>query len=238
MTDFDSICEILGKFYSDYKEDEGSSSFKDFIEFNDLGVPLAYFVSEKLCKVSDDGKKYITETWRLFLKFLDLKDTGFEDLNEMFLNSPLAAASGESNNEDDTAEIEEVPYEEQHLIDIEINKKNMTQIRIDSFLLAGYFTVDSGQAMVGDPAYLDEWDTNENDEWNLDGKEGQYSYHGASATTVPNSYGELGHAKAVVFSTGRGDGMYPVYVEIDEDDKVSKVLIDFMGDIELEGQSD
>jgi hypothetical protein len=32
--------------------------------------------------------------------------------------------------------------------------------------------------------------------------------------------------------------MYPVYVEIDEDDKVSKVLIDFMGDIDLEGQSD
>ena len=213
MTDFDSICAILGKFYSDYKEDE---YFKDFIAFHDLGIPLAYFASEKLCKVSDDGKKYIGETWELFLGSLDLKDTGFEDLNQIFLKSPLNLASGEFNNEDDTEEIEEVP-----------------QIRIDSFLLAGYFTVDSGQAMVGDPAYLDDWDTNENDEWNLDGKEGQYSYHGATAITVLNSYGELGHAKAVVFSTGRGDGLYPVYVEIDEDDKVSKVLIDFMGDIEL-----
>jgi len=221
MTDFDSICEILGKFYSDYKEDEGSSSFKDFIEFNDLGVPLAYFVSEKLCKVSDDGKKYITETWRLFLKFLDLKDTGFEDLNEMFLNSPLAAASVESNNEDDTEEIEEVPFEEQHSIDL------------DSFILAGHFAVDSGQAMVGDPVYLDEWDTNKNDEWNLDGKEGQYSYHGATAITTTNSYGELGNANAVVFSTGYGDGLYPVYVEINEDGRVSKVLINFVGDIDL-----
>ena len=226
MTDFDSICEILGKFYSDYKEDEGSSSFKDFIEFNDLGVPLAYFVSEKLCKVSDDGKKYITETWRLFLKFLDLKDTGFEDLNEMFLNSPLAAASGESNNEDDTEEIEEVPFEEQHSIDL------------DSFILAGHFAVDSNQAMVGDPARLDEWDTNKNDEWNLEGKIGKYSYHGASATTLENDYGELGTGAAVVFNTGYGDGLYPVYVQINDDGRVSKVVIDFVGDMDLEELKD
>jgi len=30
--------------------------------------------------------------------------------------------------------------------------------------LAGYFTVDSGQAMVGDPCYLDDWETNNNEE--------------------------------------------------------------------------
>ncbi len=99
--------------------------------------------------------------------------------------------------------------------------------------LAGYFTVDSGQAMVGDPCYLDDWDTNKNEEWNIEGKAGDYSYHGASATTIANSYGELGNAKAVVFNTGYGDGMYPVYVELD-DDKVSKIVIDFMGDINKE----
>ena len=110
----------------------------------------------------------------------------------------------------------------------------MTQINIDGLILAGYFTVDSGQAMVGDPCYLDDWDTNKNDEWNLDGKEGQYSYHGASAMTIPNSYGELGHAKAVVFNTGYGDGMYPVYVELDHELRVSKVLIDFMGALDEE----
>jgi hypothetical protein len=43
----------------------------------------------------------------------------------------------------------------------------------------------------------------------------------------------LGNAKAVVFNTGYGDGMYPVYVELD-DDKVSKIVIDFMGDINKE----
>ena len=103
--------------------------------------------------------------------------------------------------------------------------------------LAGYFTVDSGQAMVGDPCYLDDWDTNKNEEWNLEGKAGDYSYHGASATTIANSYGELGHAKAVVFNTGYGDGMYPVYVELDIDNRVSTVIIDFLGTINLEREN-
>jgi len=81
MTDFTNVCNILGKLYSLYKEDE---EFKDFIEFNDLGLPLAYFVAENLCEVSDDGSRYITETWTLFLAGLNLEDTGFSDLDEVF----------------------------------------------------------------------------------------------------------------------------------------------------------
>jgi len=81
MTDFTNVCSILGKLYSLYKEDE---EFKDFIEFNDLGLPLAYFAAENLCEVSDDGSRYITETWTLFLAGLNLEDTGFSDLDEVF----------------------------------------------------------------------------------------------------------------------------------------------------------
>ena len=103
--------------------------------------------------------------------------------------------------------------------------------------LAGYFTVDSGQAMVGDPCYLDDWNTNKNEEWNIEGKAGDYSYHGASATTIANSYGELGHAKAVVFNTGYGDGMYPVYVELNGDNRVSKIILDFEGNVNLDKEN-
>jgi hypothetical protein len=103
--------------------------------------------------------------------------------------------------------------------------------------LAGYFTVDSGQAMVGDPCYLDDWDTNKNEEWNIEGKAGDYSYHGASATTIANAYGELGNAKAVVFNTGYGDGMYPVYVELNNDNRVSKVVLDFEGNVNLDKET-
>ncbi len=108
----------------------------------------------------------------------------------------------------------------------------MSKITLTDLIHAGSIGVDSGQAMVGDPCYLDNWDTNKNDSWELEGKEGQYSYQGASATTIASNYGELGIASAVVFSTGYGDGVYPVYVQINEDGRVAKVVIDFEGDID------
>ena len=59
MTDFSKMCDVLGSLYANYKEEE---EFKDFIDFNDLGLPLAYLTSENLCEVSDDCARYITET--------------------------------------------------------------------------------------------------------------------------------------------------------------------------------
>ena len=67
--------------------------------------------------------------------------------------------------------------------------------------------------------------------WELEGKIGQYSYQGASATTIEHSFGELGVGSAVVFNTGYGDGYYPVYVQMNEYGRVSKVVIDFEGEI-------
>lgn len=103
---------------------------------------------------------------------------------------------------------------------------------IEGLEYVGSFGVDSGQVMVGDPCYLDEWKSNRNDEWNLEGKVGQYSYHGASATTIESSAGVLGDGRSVVFSSGYGDGVYPVYVQYNEDGRVAKVLIEFIGDDE------
>jgi hypothetical protein len=98
--------------------------------------------------------------------------------------------------------------------------------------LIGRFAVDSGQAMVGDPCYLNGWDTNKNDEWNLEGKIGEYSYQGASATTLENSYGELGEGKAVVFNTGSGDGFYSVYAVFEEDNEtIAQIVIDFTNNL-------
>ena len=111
----------------------------------------------------------------------------------------------------------------------------MNKITLTDLMLAGHFGVDSGQAMVGDPCYLDQWNTNEGDEWNLEGKVGHYSYHGASATTLAQDFGSLGNS-AGVFSTGYGDGFYPVYVQMNEDGRVSKVVIDFEGEIQGEDE--
>jgi hypothetical protein len=83
MTDFSNVCDILGELYSQYAEEK---EFKDFIQFNDLGLPLAYMVRERLATPSDDGVRYVMETWELFLHSLGAEDTGFANLDEL-LNS-------------------------------------------------------------------------------------------------------------------------------------------------------
>ena len=80
VTDYSDKVDILGELYANYRDDD---NFKDFIEFNDLGLPLAYLSREGLCEVSDDGQRYILETWELFIKSLGLNDIGFNDLDEV-----------------------------------------------------------------------------------------------------------------------------------------------------------
>ena len=107
-------------------------------------------------------------------------------------------------------------------------------MKLDNPILIGHFAVDSGQAMIGDPCYLDDWEP-----WRSDSlepfdnhvqKAGEYSYLGACGVTLKEGYGELGTATAVAFSTGYGDGLYPVYAEINEDGRVAKIYVDFIGD--------
>lgn len=99
---------------------------------------------------------------------------------------------------------------------------------------AGSFSVDSGQAIVGDPCYLSDYDPNTNEPWSPEGKEGQYSYQGISATTLSKNFGTVGQGLAVAFSTGYGDGSYPVYVKLNDDGRVSMVVIDFEGNLDEE----
>ena len=96
----------------------------------------------------------------------------------------------------------------------------------------GSFTVDSGQAIVGDPCYLNDWenwDNKEPFEKHLE-KKGQYGYLGACGMTLTEGYGTLARGRAVAFTTGYGDGFYPVYAEFDESGHISKIVIDFVED--------
>lgn len=104
---------------------------------------------------------------------------------------------------------------------------------IKEMTLIGHFSVDSGQAMVGDPCYLDDWENWENGTpFDHESKAGQYGYLGACGITLKEGYGELDRGKAVAFSTGYGDGLYPVYAELNEDGRVARVVIEFISEDE------
>jgi len=97
----------------------------------------------------------------------------------------------------------------------------------------GQVAVDSGQLMVVDPCYLGRWVDNEFDA----PSHPEESYASACEKTLSKEQaGELGNAFAVAFSSGFGDGVYPViahykdYGTVEEPDvrirKVEILLID------------
>lgn len=77
MTDYKTICSILGELWSDYRTDP---EFKTFIEYNDLGLPLAYSLSEGLVEeITEVGQKYVLETFNLLVSALELDIENIKD---------------------------------------------------------------------------------------------------------------------------------------------------------------
>ena len=221
MTDFSNICDILGELYSQYREDD---EFKDFITFNDLGIPIAYMIRESLVTPSKDGSRYIMQTWDLFLKGLSLEDIGFTDLDSVLDQRTVPASWNLANPSNGNVELEDVS-----------TSMDSLSISLMDLTYAGSFAVDSGQAMVGDPCYLDEWELwADGTPFDHEGHQGEYGYLGACGVTLAESYGDVGGGKGVVFSTGYGDGFYPVFVKINEEGRVGMVVIDFEGELNPE----
>lgn len=70
MIEFANKCGILGELWINYKDDK---QFGDFIEYNDLGLPLAYMIAEGLVKeITPLGEQYIEETFTLFIAGLEI----------------------------------------------------------------------------------------------------------------------------------------------------------------------
>ena len=79
-TTFDNKALILGQLWINYKmEDE----WIDFVEYNDLGLPLAFAFAEGIINQTPSLERYINETWDLLLEGMELDDIGFVDFQEL-----------------------------------------------------------------------------------------------------------------------------------------------------------
>ena len=79
-TNFLNKTSILAELWMNYRDDEG---LQDFIEYNDLGLPLAYFLYNELVLPTKQAEVYIDETFNLLVAALGVDDVGFESLDEM-----------------------------------------------------------------------------------------------------------------------------------------------------------
>jgi hypothetical protein len=80
MTTFENKCLILGDLWMSYRGDE---EFKDFMEYNDLGLPIAYAISSGIVQSLPLAEQFINETFEMLLVGLELEDIGFDSLDQI-----------------------------------------------------------------------------------------------------------------------------------------------------------
>jgi hypothetical protein len=79
-TSYTDKCAILAEVWLNYRSDE---EFQDFIEYNDLGLPLAYAIDSDIVKSTEMAQRFIEETFDLLLASLKVEDTGFDTLDAL-----------------------------------------------------------------------------------------------------------------------------------------------------------
>lgn len=77
---FENKCDILAELWLSYRSDV---RFSDFVQYNDLGLPLGFLTSENLVQPSDLAKSMIEETYDLLLATLEMEDGDYETLDDL-----------------------------------------------------------------------------------------------------------------------------------------------------------
>ena len=83
-TNFLSKCDILAELWLDYRDEE---DFADFVQYNDLGLPLAFAISQDIIKTTPRAEGYIGEAFDLLLAALDIEDEEFDSLDDLLINA-------------------------------------------------------------------------------------------------------------------------------------------------------
>ena len=80
-TSFETKCEILGDFWFEHRKEE---EFAEFVEYCNIGLPLAFMVDNGQATITEDGKEFINFAWETFCAslFLDSEDK-FENAHDM-----------------------------------------------------------------------------------------------------------------------------------------------------------
>lgn len=79
-TQFLDKAQILADLWMNYRWEK---DFEDFITYNDLGLPLAFALSEEIIERTPQLDTYIEETFALFLAAVELEDEGFDSLDDI-----------------------------------------------------------------------------------------------------------------------------------------------------------
>ena len=81
-TAFSAKCKILAEIWIDHRDD---ADFEYFVQYNDLGLPLAYSLVNKMFVETQIVKELIDETFDLFLATMGVDDLGYKTFDEVVI---------------------------------------------------------------------------------------------------------------------------------------------------------
>ena len=85
-TPFSDRCAILTEFWLNYRSEP---EWLDFVDYNDLGLPLAYAVDSAIIEgINEQIETLVNHTFDLLLETLGLDDTGFTQLYQILDQIP------------------------------------------------------------------------------------------------------------------------------------------------------
>ena len=103
MATFADKTGVLGQLWIEFREDE---DFKEFVEYNDIGMPLGYFVAEGLVKETTDlGDTYILETFDMLIGLLKITEEEIDSLESVDLSSVLEYAYNKKKNAEEDPDL-------------------------------------------------------------------------------------------------------------------------------------
>jgi hypothetical protein len=79
-TPFSNKCQILGELWLRYRTDP---EFEDFLEYNDLGLPIAYAIANDIVRSTEMAEKFVEESFDLLLASMDMEDDNWDNLDEL-----------------------------------------------------------------------------------------------------------------------------------------------------------
>jgi hypothetical protein len=84
-TSYETRTSILSELFGKYRDDE---TFREFREYADLGLPLAYAISTGIVPSTAKAQKLVNDAFEGLLEILEIaEDEGFKDLDDLLAES-------------------------------------------------------------------------------------------------------------------------------------------------------
>ncbi len=88
---FSDKCGILGQFWFEYRDDD---KLGEFVSYNDVGLPLAWFIATGVVTPNPMAEDYVNETFNLFIAALNVTENELDEVDN--LNDLLAIAEAKA----------------------------------------------------------------------------------------------------------------------------------------------